>query len=117
MCPFVGRGCSSGGRERSLWLQVSKHTGTTFDMVTDFYVDVGGRVEQDVHTRSELDETHALASFQAVSYLGIKHDSPRQQARDLFKDNSLAVPFHGDDVLFVQIREALFMAFRYWPRW
>ena len=83
-------------------LKVGEDGGAALDVVADFYIDLGGGIEQDIDARSELDEAHALAALQAIADLGIEDDAPRQQAGNLLEDNLLAVAFDGDDILLVQ---------------
>jgi hypothetical protein len=72
-------------------------------VISDFHVDTGGGVKQDINARAKFDEAHALATLEAVSDLGIENDPPGQKARDLFKNDRLALALHGNDVLLVLI--------------
>jgi hypothetical protein len=92
-CALSLAGGASRGRQLALCLrlQIGQHAGAAFNAVADFHVDFGRGGEQHIDTGTKLDQADALAALEAVADLGLKHDAPRQQARNLLEDDGLAV--------------------------
>src|SRR6202789_1424731 len=74
--PLAAEGVAGPG-QLALRLQMSQHRSAALHAVANFYLQSGGSVEQDIHARTKFDEAHALASFEAVADLRMKHDPPR----------------------------------------
>src|SRR5437763_14240737 len=100
-------GSAHSGSQRTLGLHISQNAGTAFHAVADSNVDVSGGIDQHIHPRPEFDQAHALTALEAVSYFGMKHNSPRQQACNLLETHLLAVALHGDDILLVLLGACL----------
>src|SRR5215813_15566273 len=66
-----------------------------------FHDDFPFRTEEDVHARSEFDQSDALAGGNLIARLLIAHDAARDQSGDLFEDYGRAAAFHCDDVLLI----------------
>src|SRR5208283_2364531 len=61
----------------------------------------GSGLEQHVYARAELDQSHALASLQAITHFRMENDAARQQSGDLLEDDHLSIAFHRDYILLV----------------
>jgi len=96
-------------------LQISQNAGSATDPVTHLHLQAGSRVKQYVGARTKFDQSHALAALHPIANSGMKHDSSGQQSGDLFEDDHLAVAFHTNDILFILLRRAAFIAFRNFP--
>ena len=59
--------------------------------VAGLYADLGSR-EHNIHARSELDQSHTLASRQGVTDFLIQYNTARHQTGDLFKDHTMPCP-------------------------
>src|ERR1019366_3340437 len=57
--------------------------------------------QQDIHTRAEFDEAHALPGDQPVAGLLAAYDAAGNQPGNLFEDHGGAIALHGDDVLLI----------------
>src|SRR5258706_9167802 len=68
--------------------------------------------EQDIDTRSEFDESDALAFIDDVAGLFITDDAARDQASDLFEDDARAFAIDGHDVLFVGMAGGFFARYQ-----
>src|SRR5947209_14678531 len=82
---------------------MGEHAGAAFHAISDLDCDTGRAVEQDVGSRSEFDEAHALAALQTISDLRIEDNAASQKAGDLLEDYGLTIAFNGDDVLLVLV--------------
>ena len=81
-------------------------------MIANLHRDLRVGGQDDVASRAELDEPHALAAFDAVANLVGEYDSARQQPGDLLEDYAPAViPAQGADVLLVVSADSSPMAF------
>src|ERR1700720_431005 len=90
-------------REFALRLQIRQDARSALNLVADFHLQGGRSINQDIHTRTELDKSHALPALQPVANFRMEDDSSRQQARDLLEHHCLAVALYADNILLVQL--------------
>src|SRR2546422_284837 len=64
--------------------------------------------QHNVHAGAEFDQTHSFASSDSVARFLIADDAPCNQTRNLAENYPRAVSFHGECILLVLGRSALF---------
>src|SRR5580704_2398972 len=89
------------GRQFAIGLQIGKDTRPTANPIADLYLHRSGRVEEDVHSRTELDKPHTLTALQTITDFRREHDSSRQQSGDLLENHGLAIAFDSNNILFI----------------
>src|ERR1700722_10440315 len=75
--PLAAAGVAGSG-QLCLGLEMSQYRSAALHAVANFHLQSCGCVEQHIDAGTKFDEAHALAAFEQVSDLGVKHDAPRQ---------------------------------------
>jgi len=80
-------GCAGGNRllHRLRNRQYRQHRRSSPNPVAKFHLDCRVRIDQNIHARAKLDQSHTLAPGYAVSNLEIENDAARDQTGDLLE--------------------------------
>src|SRR5882724_957106 len=103
VCSLTSGLCPSHSPRGWLAGQVCQYAGPALYPVSHFDPHDGAAVQQNVDTRSELDQSHSFSAFNPIAYLFVEDDPACQQPRYLFEDYRLSVAFDRDRILFVEI--------------
>ena len=63
---------------------------SSLNPIAGLYLDGGIAIEQNIHPRAKLDESHPFAAGHLISHFEIKNDAPRDQSGDLLEDYGAA---------------------------
>src|SRR5581483_7480825 len=92
-----------------LWprLQVSQHRSPALNPIPPLDVQLGRRIEQNIRTRPKFDQANTLTALHTITDLLGEHDPAREESRNLFEDNRVALPLYRDHVLLIQVGAGL----------
>ena len=81
--------------------QVRQHAGPALHAVSHFDLQLGGGIQQDIHSRPKFDQADAFSPlYRIANFLG-EHDPARQQSCDLLEHYRLPVALNRDRILLV----------------
>src|SRR5687768_6352717 len=111
-CLYAPACCGAGHRcggtvdcsTRVLRGKPCQDTGASSHTVPYLHPDLCRAVQDDIHPRTELDQTHALTPLHGVPDCFGENDPAGEQAGDLLELKTMSFPFDGHNVLLVHVR-------------